>query len=88
MEELTYKVELFSLEPEMTIIEQYDQNNKSVFFSGVGSVIVYKNVDAFTRVLLGTINPGKIINERSAVFDTTSTVLIKSKSYCTMGTID
>ena len=88
IESLIHKIELFTMEPEQQLIEQYDLYNKNIVFTGAGTVLVYQNFDNLKSEFLGEIGTGKMINEHACVFNTCSSYELKSKTYATMGMID
>lgn len=73
--------------PEKIIVRQGDKENKDVFFAGAGKTIVSRMFNQKYDLYFGEVDSGQMLNEKSALFNSSSEYTLKSKSYCQLGVI-
>ena len=52
---LLFKIKLSYQLPEDTVIKQYDPSNKHVYFTGIGSLNVFKLLNSRQKIFLATL---------------------------------
>lgn len=84
---LIYKITLEFSQPEKIFVAQGDTENKDVYFSGAGKTMVTRQFNQKFDILFGEINSGQMMNEKNALFNSSSEYTLRSKSYCQLGII-
>ena len=73
--------------PEMEIVKQFDDNQKSVMIIGTGHCNIYRYFDAKNKLILGSADQGYIFGESQAIHDNVPVNGMDTRTYCAIGMI-
>ena len=88
IEHLVYKIKLGYYAPEQILLRQFFRDDERfLFISGDGLLMIYKNVTTMKRVLLAQISKGHLIGDISLIFNSVPLESVTCKSYCNLAMI-